>query len=433
MLRHLIALGLLATALVAAPAWAAPQSVSISDPADGMPAISGSPRPDVSATSVTQDGNTVTVTLNFHGPALATGGSDVYATLFPVAVGKTEKLYPSDPNSSSLCSTFATMDVGFTTGAPYGSYKVAGATGELPFTSGPQFNADRTQLTWTMTHSSLAAPLDCVSVGPLYAWLYSTISHPDSRYNSSCDCWTIFKEIDGLGDDNDWDADLWFPGKLPPPSLNSAFTAGRKYVEGTPVEFRVYAFGQPGSTRTAIVSWFQGATLVKQDTGAVTPGKDGTFSFIPSAPGSYSVSLSHDAGTVLKRDFTVTADPNKPTTPTPTPSSPTTPEPPRLLSVSAKTTGKAPHARQVVKYRVCAPSGALRTAIKATFHRRDAAAVKMSKTVRRAHSGGCATISTSWPVAKTWRGSGRRVFKVRVTDSQNQSSAWRTASFVSNR
>ena len=201
-------------------------------------------------------------------------------------------------------------------------------------------------------------------------------------------------------------------------------------MEGKPVEFRVWAFGQPGSTRTAIVSWFQGATLVKQDSGAVTPGTDVTFSFIPSAPGSYSVSLSHDGGAVLERDFTVTADPNKPV-PVPAPSE--TPEPPRLVSVSAKTTGKAHRARHVVKYRACAPSGALRTTIKGTFQRRGIKAVKMSKTVQRTHVGGCATYSTSWPVAKTWRGSGRRVFKVRVTDSHNRSTAWRKASFSRNR
>lgn len=310
----------------AAPAWSAPQSVTLSDPVDARPVISGSPDPDVSALSVTQDGSTVSVTLTFHGPALASPSSHIYTTAFRLGVGTAKRLYPSDPNSPSLCSTAANLNVSFASGSPSGTFTVSGAAGSLPFTSGPSFNADRTQLTWSMTHTSLATPMDCVAAGPLVGYEYSYASNPDSYYNANCSCWLDPFDLDRFaGDDYGIGSDIWFPGKTPPPSLRSTFTDYGYFVAGKPVDFKVWAYGVPGSSRTAVVKWFQGATLVQTNTGQVVAGTtngagavDAAFSYTPPAAGSYRVELSHDGGLALTKTFNVGPGPYQPPPPAPT-------------------------------------------------------------------------------------------------------------------
>lgn len=305
---------------VAAPAWSVPQSVTMSDPVDARPVISGSPDPDVSALSVTQDGSTVSVTLNFHGPALASPSSHIYSTLFRLGVGTAKRLTPSDPNSSSICSTAANLNVSFASGSPSGTFTVSGAAGSLPFTSGPTFNADRTQLTWSMTHSSLATPMDCVEAGPLIGYEYSYASNPDSYYNANCSCWLDPFDLDRFaGDDHGLGSDIWFPGKTPPPSLNSGFSGIGPFAAGTPINFSVYAYGVAGSSRTAVVKWFQGGTLAQSNTGLVVAGgANVTFSYTPPAAGTYRVELSHDGGLAVTKTFNVGPGPYQPPPPPPT-------------------------------------------------------------------------------------------------------------------
>lgn len=322
---------------VAVPAWSAPQSVTVSDPADARPVISGSPDPDVSALSVTQDGSTVSVMLTFHGPALASYSSHIYSALFRLRVGTAERLTPSDPNSSSICSTAANLDVSFAAGSPSGTFTVSGAAGSLPFTSGPTFNSDRTQLTWSMSHSSLAPAMDCVEAGPLIGYEYSSVSNPDSYYNANCRCWLDPFDLDRFaGDEYGLGADVWFPGKTPPPSLESTFIDIGYFVAGEPVDFEVYAYGVPGSRRTAVVKWFQGTTLVQTNTGPVVAGGrngagavDAAFSYTPPRAGTYRVQLSHDGGLALTTTFGVQADPNQPS---PTASVPGRMKAPRVVA-----------------------------------------------------------------------------------------------------
>jgi hypothetical protein len=152
--------------------------------------------------------------------------------------------------------------VGFTTGAPYGSFRVMGATGSLPFTTGPSFNADRTQLTWSMTHSSLANAMDCVDAGPLNGDEYASASNPDSRYNANCQCWLDSFPMDRFeGDDHGNGTVAWFPGKVPPPSLRSVFSDYGYFMEGKPVDFWVYAsgararVGSPSSSGSRAPHW----------------------------------------------------------------------------------------------------------------------------------------------------------------------------------
>ena len=320
LLRRGLPLAMLFALLIAPPAWAASQTISISDPADAAPVISGGPEPDVASVTVTQDGSTVAAAVNFHGPALASNSPRVYDTFFPLSVGVAERYTPSDANDSSRCKTVASMNVRFGTGSPTGNFTVAGASGNLAFTDGPSFNADRTQLTWGMTHSSLSPAMDCIETGPLYANIYSTASNANSYYNSDCRCWLLSINLDRLeGGDGPIDRNYWFPGKTPPPSLHGSLWA-MSSIEGQQVAYHVYAGGSVRSSRIATVKWFQGSTLVQASSGVVTVGTEGpigapkttVFTYVPPTPGAYRVELSHDGGFVSSTAFEIKADPNKP-------------------------------------------------------------------------------------------------------------------------
>ena len=371
---------------------------------------------------VAQDGDRVTVTVTFHGPALASGSSTVYSAWLPLSVGRTHPQYPQ------MCSDMADLSVGFTSGNPWGDYSVSGATGSLPFTSGPAFNPDRTQLSWSMTHTALAQELDCIEVGPLYGHRYSTISHPDSRYNEGCDCWTLFQSLDDLKD-HSYDTDYWFPGKVPHADLIATLTTVRP-TEGQPVELTVSGSGEPGGTRTATASWFMGTQLLHQESDVVTVGGQRVFSYTPGQPGSYRVVLSHEQGAVITRDFSVADDPNIPA-PVPSPPSAGEPPEPTIKWRSVKATGTLRHPGILAKLRICADRGPVRIDIRGTFFRVDGSTGKLTQRIRRRHpEAGCTTERTTWEVTRDWRGPGRRVLKARLV-AQGEASSWRRYSFTS--
>lgn len=321
LLRRGLPLALLSALLIAPPAWAAPQTISISDAADAAPVISGGPEPDVASVTVTQDGSTVSAAVNFHGPALASSSPRIYDVFFPLSVGTVRRITPSDPNSQSTCGTRASMNVRVVgTGSPIGDFTVSGAAGSLPFTNGPSFNADRTQLTWGMTHEALAPAMDCIETGPLYANIYSTVSHPDSYYNSACRCWLLTIKLDRLdGGDGILETTYWFPGKVPPPYVSGLLWSSA-LTEGKPVDYHAYALGTKGSSRVSTVKWFLGTTLVQATSAPVVVGApDTVFTFVPPAPGTYRAELSHDGGVLKSTSFEVKADPTKPVPVPPTP------------------------------------------------------------------------------------------------------------------
>lgn len=413
-----------ATLLVTPTASAASQSLWISDPADGRPSIDGRPEPDVAGVGVVQDGDRVTITVTFHGPALANGSSTVYSAWLPFSVGVTH------PEYSQMCSDVAELSVGFASGDPWGDYNVNGATGSLPFTSGPTFNPDRTQLSWSMTHPALAQELDCIDVGPLYGHRYSTISHPDSRYNAACDCWTLFQSLDDLKEHSS-DTDYWFPGKIPPADLIASLTTVRP-IEGKSVELTVSGYGESGGTRTATASWFLGAQLLHRESAVVTAGGQRVFTFTPGQPGSYRVALGHESGVVTTRDFSVADDPNIPS-PTSLPPAESESPDPKIKWRSLKTTGTPRHPSTLAKFRICADRGPVRIDIRGTFFRTDGSKGTFTKRILRRHpEAGCTVERTSWEVKRDWRGPGRRVFKARLV-ANGRATTWRRYSYTSRR
>ncbi|SED21338.1 hypothetical protein SAMN04489844_3929 [Nocardioides exalbidus] len=153
-----------------------------------------------------------------------------------------------------------------------------------------------------------------MKAGPFYANIYSSVSHPDSYYNSSCRCWLLSVKLDRLNgaDDSDSESTYWFPGKVPPPRVSGLLWSS-SLTEGKPVDYHAYALGTKGSSRVSTVKWFQGASLVQSTSAPVVVGAaDTVFTFIPPAPGSYRAELSHDGGVLKTTSFEVKADPNKP-------------------------------------------------------------------------------------------------------------------------
>lgn len=200
---------------------AAPRSLSIPDPTDGTPTVSGQPGdPDVSRLAATYDPEvgTLSITVDFYQPLSAIGGTDSYAWWSSFTVGA-----PDDPkNPNTGCNPLA---AGGLSGqqhvlSPYQTFfdqaTVTGYAGRLPFSR----TSSDTSITITASSSVIAnRDYRCITYA-LNARSRRPASDINSRYDEYCDCWYISGQQDAVGVDDrlspyEQPRVLWFPGFKP--------------------------------------------------------------------------------------------------------------------------------------------------------------------------------------------------------------------------
>ena len=398
MIRLILILAVVGLTLVVPVAQAAPQTVTVTDAADGTPSIDGKPRPDLASVTVTHDPETATATVvaGFHGATFAVAGGDLSDARLPVAFGEA---------NGARCATEAngSPDVSATF-SPTGAYaylKVAGATGLVAITPAPAFDAGRKQLTWTVTNPAFAVAFDCVVTGPLYGNVRSTASHPSSTYSSGCDCWTVFSRIDDIGGDVNV-ATVWFPGREPKAELAPTWKP-RLYMATQTAKIDVAGTGATGTKRDATVTWLRGSAQVATHTQTVTAGESAAFAAKLAKAGTYRVEVANDLGVIFKRSFVVSPKLTKPTL--------------KGVAATESSTGVS------VAYTVCAPKGRLRVEVNGASRYDGTTLGKVAKVYRPFHAGGCKPYKASWRAGSLWRGEGSRKYTVRAFDRFEQASA----------
>lgn len=405
MIRCLALSALVACLVLPATAEAAPQAATITDPADGAPALDGKPRPDFASLTVTQDAeaSTVAVAVGFHGATFASTGGDLVDARLPIALGKA---------SGASCNVFVNgspdVSVTFSPTTAYGFLKVHGSTGMVDMKPAPVWNAGRTQLSWTVTNPALATVFDCVTAGPLYANVRSSASNPDSRYSTSCDCWVVFTSIDDFGNGASG-ASAWFPGREQRAELSTNMASGPLMATQT-ASVVVSARGAEGTTADATVKWFRGAAQIATATKTIDAGAEADFEARVGKAGNYRVEVYAGTALAYRRVFTVVTKIAKPV----------------LKSMTLTRTGK----RQKVTYRVCAPKGRLRANVQGVYKAGSTVLESMEKDFRPLHPGGCRTYTATWGVTAAWYGVGTRRFTVQVFDRFEQASSKKAASFT---
>lgn len=198
------------------------RSVTVTDPADAMPTVSGAPEnPDLSKVTLTYDNSTGTVTVvqDFYN-SLPSVAPAHYAYFTGVLVG------PSSTRSWAINGsveeeTCASWE-GFSSvledrpyaGAPYSnSFSVLGYSGTGSFMTTVENGG--LQVTSTATSPALVGhDWRCASVD-LSANTRSTVNNPHSFWDSGCECWAVTTTLDTVGIETVpglMNGTLWFPG-----------------------------------------------------------------------------------------------------------------------------------------------------------------------------------------------------------------------------
>jgi hypothetical protein len=222
LLRLLVPLTMAALVALPSSASAEIRSVSVSDPADATPTISGVPNtPDIRQVDVVYDSaGAISFTVSFHHAVNQLDTSQIYAFYSTFSVGAAAS--STDPGlgcalggPGSIASGQHHVFANSTTF--YDRSTVTGFSGDLVYAR--SVSADNTQVTIAASSPVLAnRDYRCLTYYSK-ARRRSTVEHPYSRYDESCDCWYLDVYLDEVGEGPDYRKFFWFNGfrPVPPP------------------------------------------------------------------------------------------------------------------------------------------------------------------------------------------------------------------------
>lgn len=213
-------LGLLAGAAFASRADAEVRSLSIADPVDAPPTVSGVPsNPDITQFSVNYDtSGSITITITFANALNALDLSEDYAEWGDFVVstgdatpGESDALCDNGaPGSIQGQNQIASSVETFTNEAT-----VVGFTGELPFNWSE--SPDGHQIVLNAASPAIANQNYTCAGYEVFARVHASAEDPASDYDASCDCWYDGATLDSAPDDAlGWGA--WFDGFAPSPA-----------------------------------------------------------------------------------------------------------------------------------------------------------------------------------------------------------------------
>ena len=196
------------------------RSATADDPQDAPATVSGQPNnPDIKRVQATYDtAGTLTLTIDFFNAASAIDYSQNYAFWATFTVGT----WTDNGGSTDSCSTSqqGSLSGQHHVGGHYVTFydraTVSGYEGYLNFSRST--SADGKQVTITASNPNIAnRGYNCIEY-TLHARRRSTVSNPNSDYDSGCDCWYVGIRIDttGEGATSDTSRPTYFAGFTPP-------------------------------------------------------------------------------------------------------------------------------------------------------------------------------------------------------------------------
>ncbi len=253
-MRKLVLMVVAVALLAMAPAAGAEiRTLTVQDPPDGIPTVSGVPdNPDIKQVDVRYDtGGSLTLTLTFYHALDAIDRSRNYKFVgnFDLGEGYPDSLSPGNCRAGGqTADIYAQHNV---IGTFYDQAEVSGYSGYLTFTN--TLSADKKTITLTASSPVLAGRNYRCLEYTLHARTYSSITNLNSDYDASCDCWYVRTGLDTIAGTVSWGSisatGVWFPGFQPPPPPPPPPTP-LKQLEG-----RLQIAVSGGCRRATLKSW----------------------------------------------------------------------------------------------------------------------------------------------------------------------------------